>query len=173
MLPAFVILRVIAARIYGSGLLAAVKSARIRMLDLADNERDALGRLDLLHVKPPPARHFLLRLVAWAGTRTGGFIGGFMLFWIWFAFIAVNYIAEFFNYHPTLGWLNQPLVQLPWFRYIPPSIQNPVAEIGLSLLAIGLILIVRAVAIKLKQSLRYWIEDRRSKHNPSYGGHTW
>ena len=149
-LPLYVILRLIAAHIYASGLLSAVKSGQVRMLDLAEVERDALWRLDLLHVQPPPTRHLFVRFIAWAGTRTGRFVGGFVLFWVWFAFIAQNFIAEFFNYHEMMGWLNQPLVQLPWFRLIPPAVQHPAQEIGLGLVVLAMVLALRSLVIKVK-----------------------
>lgn len=38
---------------------------------------------------------------------------------VWIAFFAQIYMGEFLNYHPVRGWMNQPLVQLPWFRYVP------------------------------------------------------
>jgi hypothetical protein len=38
---------------------------------------------------------------------------------VWFTFVAQIFISEFINYHPVIGWLNQPLVQLPWFHYVP------------------------------------------------------
>jgi hypothetical protein len=41
---------------------------------------------------------------------------------LWFAFVAQIFVSEFFNYHPVVGWLNQPLVHLPWFRYIPAGL---------------------------------------------------
>ena len=41
---------------------------------------------------------------------------------VWFVFVAQIFASEFLNYHRALGWLNQPLVQLPFFRYMPPTL---------------------------------------------------
>ncbi len=59
---------------------------------------------------------------------------------VWFAFVAQIYASEFMNYHPGIGFLNQPLVQLPWFRYIPSALESPWVQFApaiLLLLAIG------------------------------------
>ena len=37
------------------------------------------------------------------------------------------------------GWLNHPLVQLPWFHYLPPALKNSAGEVfftGLLFLAL-------------------------------------
>jgi hypothetical protein len=50
---------------------------------------------------------------------------GVALFLVWFSFAAQIYISEFFLKSPMgRGWLNQPLVQLPWFNYIPAQLKQ-------------------------------------------------
>jgi hypothetical protein len=70
----------------------------------------------------------LLRVAAgttgWA-LRTAGIAA---TAFVWFTFVAQIFISEFLNYHPGIGWLNQPLVQLPWFHYVPGHLQNPWGE---------------------------------------------
>lgn len=79
-----------------------------------------MHRLDLLTVRPRPERHVFVRTVAWLGTRMGRASTGFALFLVWLSFVAQVYTSEFFLKSPMgRGWLNQPLVQLPWFNYIP------------------------------------------------------
>ena len=41
--------------------------------------------------------------------------------------------------HPIIGWLNQPLAQLPWFHCVPVPLRNPAPEIVLTLLLLILI----------------------------------
>jgi hypothetical protein len=41
---------------------------------------------------------------------------------LWLAFVAQIFVSEFLHYHPFVGWLNQPLVLLPWFHYVPPGL---------------------------------------------------
>ena len=127
---AFVVLRLVAARIYASSLLACVQSGALPQEALAESEWETLHRLNLLQVKPEPERHFLVRTIAWLGTKFGRATTGFVLFLVWFSFVAQIYVSEFFMKSPAgRGWLNQPLVQLPWFNYIPGSLKAA-AEAG-------------------------------------------
>jgi len=137
--PGYVILRLAAARIYAGGILAGVQAGHVPVAALGEKERQELQRLDLIQVNPPRARHVLLRVArttgAWAMRCAAVAAAGF----VWFSFVAQIFISEFFMYHPGIGWLNQPLVQLPWFHYLPPQVQSPWPGI---LLTAVLILIV-------------------------------
>jgi hypothetical protein len=117
-LPAYVVLRWVAARIYATGLLSAVEAGVVPIGLLAENERTILGRLNLLQVRSAPRRHVLIRLV---GTTVNWLFWGtatVLMVLVWFSFVAQIYIGQFMNYLPGLGWLNQPLVQLPWFHHL-------------------------------------------------------
>jgi hypothetical protein len=145
LLPAYVMLRLVAARLYASGLLALVQTGKVLLTDLAENERTALARLALATVQPPPARPAFVRFIAWSGTRAGRVAAGTALAWIWFTFAAQIYIAEFLNYHAALGWINQPLVQLPWFHYVPARLKNPGEEIVWTLVVFLIALLIGSV----------------------------
>ena len=123
--PAFVLLRLVAARIYGSTLLRAAQSGAIAQDALAEGEWRALHRLNLLQVEPPRRRHPVWRIVTWAGTRAGRVTFGLLTGLVWFVFIAQLYIAQFFNYRGATVWLSQTLVQLPWFHHLPATLKNP------------------------------------------------
>jgi hypothetical protein len=126
---AYLLVRIVAARIYASSLLGCIRSGALTEDSLAENEWETLYRLDLLRLKPAPQRHFLVRTIAWFGTRLGRATTGVALFLVWFTFIGQVYIAEFFLKAPRgQGWLNQPLVQLPWFNYIPPALREAANE---------------------------------------------
>jgi hypothetical protein len=116
---AFLFLRWLAARNYALGICAAVKQGRVGAYALSDFERLALGRLGLLEVSLPPQRHVLLQLTgrAWRFTMRSAAV--FLMLLVWVLFIFELYISQFFHYIPGVGWLNQCLVQLPWFHYIP------------------------------------------------------
>ena len=153
-LPAYVILRVVAARLYASGILAAVQTGQVSPGALAQIEREALERLDLLRVSPEPERHLFVRLIAWTGTLAGQITAAVVTFLLWFSFAAQIYVAEFLNYHTAQGWPNQPLVQLPWFHYVPARLKNPLAEVGLAVLvlfAVLTILLLRRVAGRMRR----------------------
>jgi len=49
---------------------------------------------------------------------------------------------ECLNYHTAQGWPNQPLVQLPWFHYVPVRLKNPLAEVGLAILVLFAVLTI-------------------------------
>lgn len=122
-LPAFVALRVLAARIYATGLLSAVEHGAIPPDWLASSERMELERLNLLQVNTAPKRHLLLRMVGDTVNWIVWGIAAVSMFLVWFAFVAQIYVAQFLNYIPGIGWLNQPLVQLPFFHFIPAGLK--------------------------------------------------
>jgi hypothetical protein len=153
-LPLYIYLRVLAARIYARGVLHGIQTGEIKLADLAPRESVELQRLNLIQVNPPRSRHVLLR-VAGSTTSLALFSAGiFATALILFTFAFQNFVSAFFKYDQALGWLNQPLVQLPWFRYIPPRIQNPAAELFATALVIGLIFGIPALARRLRALLR-------------------
>ena len=115
-LGAYTLLRLSAARIYAAGLLELVKDGVLGEADLAPAEAAALAQLGLLRVVPAAPRHALFHLLGWAGTRTGRIVstGGAVL--LWAAFVGQIFVAQFINFKPRSGWLNHPLIGLPWFR---------------------------------------------------------
>lgn len=42
---------------------------------------------------------------------------------VWGVFNFIPFVSEFANYYPVRGFLNQPLVQLPCFRYVPAHLE--------------------------------------------------
>src|SRR5262249_15507848 len=123
--PAYVALRVVAARIYAAAILRAVQLGQTTHSSLHAVEQQMLDRLGLLELQLKPQRSALLRFVTWSTTRVGRAVATTALIILSFVFVAQIYISEFICYHGALGWLNQPLVQLPWFHYIPASLKNP------------------------------------------------
>jgi len=123
--PLFVLLRLLAGRLYAGGLLAALAQGTVRPHDLAPAELEALERLGLRGGRRrSPAGRFV-RVLAWLGSRAGRALSGTALFLLWFLFVVKTvYLAEFLNFHPVLGWLNQELVQLPLLRYVPGRIES-------------------------------------------------
>ncbi|MAE63897.1 MAG: hypothetical protein CMJ18_06455, partial [Phycisphaeraceae bacterium] len=118
----FTALRLWAARIYATTMIGALRCGAVAPGELADTERRWLGRLDLLEAPPRPSRHVIVRSLGWAGQRAGQVVVAGALIVIWFVFVAQIFVSEFLVYHPVVGWMNQPLVQLPWFRYVPQAL---------------------------------------------------
>jgi len=157
MLPAYVMLRLLAARIYASGILSLVQSARIQPAELAPLEFETLQWLNLLEARPTPARHFFVRSITWTGTRVGRTASTVALALIWFTFVAQIYVTEFLQYHSGLGWMNQPLVQLPWFHYVPARLKSPWGDISFAIL----VWLLASVIARATQAFR----SRRSQQS--------
>ena len=142
--PAFVVLRLAAARIYSSSLLRAVRRGSISAPSLGSLERTVLKELDLLQVEARTPSTLAARLLGGTGKTVIKTLVRVLTGALWFSFVGLVFIGQFFNYQGTLGWLNQPLVQLPWFRYLPMTLRNPWGEVIVSLLLVAaLILLTR------------------------------
>jgi len=112
--PLHILARLAAARVYARAMFDGVQAGDVHVDELTPYERKALARLR----------------VAPAGAQSrGGTVGRVAaalpramivaLTWaMWFAVAAQLYVAQFLNY-AWFGWLNHPLIQLPWFRYLP------------------------------------------------------
>ena len=119
---AYVFVRWIAAGWYARTVVELLHTGRLKKESLAGAERHALATLHLdvegeaacLH--PAIAATLALSRPAWRAAVLGGAV------FIWFTFVAQIYVREFLAYHPVQGFMNQPLVQLPWFRYVPRSL---------------------------------------------------
>ena len=123
-LPCYVVLRLTASRIYASALLTSVQNGLVSPDELGSNERQVLSNLDLLYGRVMRNRSVLAQSVAWSAARLRGAIAGLATAVLWFSFVAQIFISAFFNYHPVIEWMNQPLVQLPWFHYIPSHLSE-------------------------------------------------
>lgn len=126
LVPAYGVLRWLAAKIYARGLVRAVQRGALAEDDLAGMEWEALQRLGLLIPSTAHAPAWWLRMLAWVGTRIGGAAAAFVSIALWFTLVAQIFTSEFFAYHPFVGWMNQPTIQLPWFHYMPgkPSAES-------------------------------------------------
>jgi hypothetical protein len=111
----------LAAHIYRSAVLKVLRRGRVSREQLHPVLAAWLGRLELLPaVQPPPqGLAHVLRATGRAGYRRVLFV---LLFLTWLGYGFSVYVAEFLNYHPYVGFLNHPLVQIPCFNYIPPEL---------------------------------------------------
>ena len=122
--PIYLVLKLAAARLYASAVIAALKRGRLEADDLSTDERAVLERLELLQEPEPRTRHVVLAAIGWTGTRVAR-VGAYGLaVFLWFTFVAQIFIGQFLFYHPVGGWLNQPLVQLPHFSYVPTDLRD-------------------------------------------------
>ncbi len=122
--PAFVVLRIVSARVYARGICDAIRSGGLTEDQLDDVEWQALHRLGLTQPQMISSSPALVRFMAGLGTRTGQLIAGVATTLVWLLFMVQVTTAEFFKYTSLgRGWWNQPLIQLPWFNYTPAELE--------------------------------------------------
>jgi hypothetical protein len=154
-LPAFVLLRWVAARIYATALLKSVQSGATDEEKLSELEWQTLHRLDLLRVQPVSRKHPAIEIASRAGTKVGWMAARFLTGLVWFTMLAqIAYVAQFFRY-TAFSWLNVPLVQLPWFHYVPLRLKNPFGELFLTAVIIFVAWRVRRLAAWVKSLSRH------------------
>jgi len=143
LLPAFVLMRVLAAKIYAIGLVRGLRNQTINPDDLALIEKNIIDRLELIDHGVSTAQSTWRKIATWLGTRVGRILSGILIFAVWLGFMFQLVVSEFLNYHTAgRGWLNQPLIQLPWFQYLPDSMKQP----GQNILAAIFLVVLCAVA---------------------------
>ncbi len=119
---AYVFVRWIAAGWYARTIVELLHTGRLKSDALAGAERHALRVLQLDHegeasrLHPAIAVPLAVSRPVWRAAVLASAVV------VWFTFVAQIYVREFIVYHPYQGFLNQPLVQLPWFRYIPSAL---------------------------------------------------
>lgn len=118
--PAYVLLRLLAARVYASGLRDAFQSGALGEEALGPEEWRSLNRLGLLTPLGHAAPGRFLRLARWLATRAGQVTAATVVFAGWFAFSFFVAVSEFAaKTEHGRGWWNQPMIQVPWFDYTP------------------------------------------------------
>jgi len=118
----FVAVRIAAARIYAAGMLSLVRTGVRSLDDLYGAERQAFVALGLLDSAPAkPARR---NAALWASSGAGRLIAASLTVVLWFTLAAQTFVGQFFHYRPVRGWLNQPLVQAPWIRHVPATLNS-------------------------------------------------
>jgi len=144
LLPVLVMLRWLSAKIYAVGLLRGLRSGSIAADDLAPNEQTVIDRLELIDQDPPVLLSPWRKAAEWLGTRLGRALSGIIHFIIWLAFAFHLVASEFLNYHTAgRGWLNQPLIQLPWIQYLPESMERPGAALAVTVLLVIICSLIR------------------------------
>lgn len=142
------LVRWIAARIYAGGLIRAVRSNDVPVFALTETQHAALDKLGYLNTPPALPRHPVLDFAGRFTSLALRFAAGFAFVFVWFTFVAQVYVAQFLNYIPLVGWLNQPLVQLPWIKYLPTKVN---AELIGFLIVSTIALVVIAVRSAIRQ----------------------
>src|SRR5262249_28281280 len=118
-----ILLRGLAAIVYRSAVLKVLRRGRVTRQELHPVLTAWFERLDCWPDRAPPSSSF-----AQAARFTARWPFRFALFVLltltWVLFTAQGYVGEFFNYHPYIGFMNHPLVQIPSVDYIPKHLQD-------------------------------------------------
>ncbi len=119
---ALMIWRWLAARLYRSAVLRVLERGWVTRAELHPTLAQWLDRLAIFPV--PTLESAGITYVVKTGSRMIYrrllFV---LLFFIWLAFVAKVYVGQFLKMDPGQGFLNHPLVQLPYFNYMPPDLK--------------------------------------------------
>lgn len=120
--PGFILLKLIAGRIYSSSAFDSVTFGRWKKAELAGRERELLQEAPV--IVTPPALPGLMRTSLAAFSIIGRFCLRAATFVLLFLFAIELYVAQFFNFEPAANWVRQPMVQLPWYHAIPAHLKK-------------------------------------------------
>ncbi|MCI0464344.1 MAG: DUF4013 domain-containing protein [Gemmataceae bacterium] len=116
--PLFLLLRLVAALIYRSAVLKALRQGTVLQADLNPVLAGWLDRLQLriLPQAETTGLGWYARLTTRFAYRRVLFT---VLFFVWLFFATRFLVAYFFRSHPVVGYLNHPMIQLPCFDFMP------------------------------------------------------
>lgn len=119
----FLALRTWAGRIYSGALMEMWSQSALKPDAFHLQERDLLESLEVAYgcrYIPPGLVRKILGIPLNVSYRGAMLI---LTVWVWGVFNFIPFVSEFANYYPVRGFLNQPLVQLPCFRYVPAALE--------------------------------------------------
>lgn len=108
-----VLLKRAGAHLYAGALLRCVDRGAVRFESLSKFEHDVLARLGRCGVDGSPSAR-----------QSRGILVFLVLVLPWLLLTAEIFVAQFFSYQGGHGWLNQPLLQLPWMNYVPEALRE-------------------------------------------------
>ena len=114
LLLALIGIRTFAARVYADAMLGCVQAGAVAIAQLGELERTALSHFHLLHTRPVVGEIADRVVKRWL-TGLVRFVSLAAVPVVWLIIAVVLYISQFFHYD-WVHWINQPLIQLPWFH---------------------------------------------------------
>ena len=133
--PLYLLNRWYAARLYTHNLIKAIHSGIIEPSTLSGDARAAWEYIPVQKTsacalaETTPDRPFW-NYKAMTFLRVPRFAMQSMLLTItltvWFGMAAQVYVGQFVNYQNARGWINQPMIQAPWFNYVPQHLREAV-----------------------------------------------
>ena len=119
--PGFVLLKLIAGRIYASASYDAIVTSRWQKDEVTDRERQIFEHAQV--AEKPPALPGLMQTSLAAFSLIGRLFLRATTFLLLLLLALELYVAQFFTFEPATNWLRQPMVQLPWYRSIPKHLE--------------------------------------------------
>ncbi|MEM9480631.1 MAG: hypothetical protein AAGA58_13330 [Verrucomicrobiota bacterium] len=120
--PAFILLRLAAARIYAGAVKELVEAGQSHQVSIRPFEADALGKLRVAEL-PPQKRWLPTKILLFTSSMTGRVVTAILAFLVWFGFAVQPVASVFLNWQPGFkGFLNRPLVQMPWCHWVPQQL---------------------------------------------------
>jgi hypothetical protein len=110
--PLYVTVRLAAARIYAAAAIRLASKGEERFGLLSAQERALMEGYGIV---PGEARRSgaLVRTLKGSANLVGATATAVLMAIVWFGVVAQVYAGQFLN-HNWIGWLNHPLIQLPW-----------------------------------------------------------
>jgi hypothetical protein len=121
LLLSLLVTRLMVLRLYGSAVLRVLRRGWVSREQLHPRLIHWLSRLELVPETRKADRVGLGHIVRCTVLLVVLLAG-------WFGFVAKVYVGEFFNYHPVVGFLNHPLIQVPCCNYLPAHLGRPAEE---------------------------------------------
>ncbi len=125
----YVIVHLFAVRVYVSALMSALHHNQFPLESLSPFERTVIKATGADQNAELDESSILVQIGRWLGTKLKAALCMILIFMFWLTFVLQIYVSEFLNYHTHLrAWMNQPLIQLPAFRYVPTQLEERVKE---------------------------------------------
>ncbi|MEM9353698.1 MAG: hypothetical protein AAGA92_11850, partial [Planctomycetota bacterium] len=110
----------LAARVYAAAALRAFLSgAGPKLTHVEQNAFASLGYQPTERAETGSPLWKTSRSFAGGGWTAAGLAAASLA---WVAVATEVFVGQFFHYIPGLGWLNHPLLVLPYFKYLPPGL---------------------------------------------------
>ncbi|PCJ59750.1 MAG: hypothetical protein COA79_10115 [Planctomycetota bacterium] len=124
-MPLFFIIKRFMAKLFAKALILSVQRELLSQKDLSELEWKILNKFNLTEVDKEASSGLIWSLIKKNTSRVFKAQMLLLTFLLWTAFCFQIFVSEFLNYHNNEGWVNQPLIQLPYFKYIPNHLTEP------------------------------------------------
>ena len=123
----FFILKTAGGRIYSGALVEMWRKQILAPEDFHPQEVRILELLEISYGSSHQKAGRLIRILRFPFSVSYRGVVTVAACLVWGIFSFMPFISQFANYYPLWGFLNQPLVQLPCFRYVPAHLEEEAA----------------------------------------------